>query len=278
MLKRMLFCAVLMAMLTATHAQTLKTPQPSPTQTVKQDFGTSTIELTYSRPSLKGRKLFTDLAPYGQLWRTGANGATRIKFDDDVTLGGTPVKAGEYVLYTIPGQSDWDVIINKGLDNWGADGYSQGADVARFKVKSMTTSMPVETFTMQFANIKSASADLQLLWGTTAVAIPITTDVNTRIMAQIDDAMNKDNRPYFQSAMFYMENGKDLAQAITWFDKALAQNPKAFWIYHQKANALAKQGKRDEAKQTALKSIELAKEAKNTDYVQLNEKLIASLK
>src|SRR5688572_4252495 len=113
----------------------LKTPQPSPTQTIKQDFGISTVELTYSRPSMKGRKIFGDLVPYNAIWRTGANAATKIKFADEVTIGGQKIKAGDYVLYTIPGETEWEVILNKGLTNWGIDGYKKEDDVARVKVK-----------------------------------------------------------------------------------------------------------------------------------------------
>jgi Tfp pilus assembly protein PilF len=97
-------------------------------------------------------------------------------------------------------------------------------------------------------------------------------------MAQIDNLMNKDSRPYFGAAMYYLENGKDLKQALVWFDKAVEQQPNAFWVYHQRANALAKLGKKTEARASANRSIELAKEAKNDDYVRLNEKLLAELK
>jgi Tfp pilus assembly protein PilF len=90
--------------------------------------------------------------------------------------------------------------------------------------------------------------------------------------------MNKDNKPYFQSAMYYMENGKDLAKANEWLDKAIAQDPSAFWVWHQKANCMAKMGKKPEAVTAANKSIELAKAAKNDDYVALNQKLLATLK
>ena len=90
--------------------------------------------------------------------------------------------------------------------------------------------------------------------------------------------MNRDNRPYFNAAMYYLETGKDLNQAVVWFDKAIEQNPNAFWVYHQKANALAKLGKKEDAKQAANKSIELAKAQNNDDYVKLNEKLLAGLK
>ena len=278
MLQKLIFSGAFALSLLFANAQTLRTPAPSPTQTIKQDFAISSIELTYSRPSIRGRNLFTDLAPYGQMWRTGANAATRIKFADDVTVGGMPVKAGEYVIYTIPGQTEWEVILNKGLTNWGIDGYKQADDVARFKLKSNTLNMPVETFTMQFANVKPAATDLQIMWDRTAIMVPITSDIDTKIMAQIDNAMNKDNRPYFASAMYYLETGRDLNKAVTWFDKAIEQNPNAFWIHHQRANALAKLGRKDDARAAANKSIELAKKANNNDYVRMNEKLIADLK
>ena len=119
MLQKMIFSAAFVLSLLITDAQNLRTPAPSPTQTIKQDFAISSVELTYSRPSLRGRNLHNDLAPFGQMWRTGANAATRIKFADDVTVGGVAVKAGEYAIYTIPGQSEWEVILNKGVNNWG---------------------------------------------------------------------------------------------------------------------------------------------------------------
>jgi tetratricopeptide (TPR) repeat protein len=97
-------------------------------------------------------------------------------------------------------------------------------------------------------------------------------------MAQIDQLMNKDNRPYFAAAMYYMDNSKDLNQALSWFDKAVESNPNAFWIHHQRANCLAKLGKKNEAKVAAEKSKELATAAKNDDYVLLNNNLLAELK
>jgi hypothetical protein len=266
-----LCCAALFA-----DAQSIKTPQPSPGQTLRQDFGISSIELNYSRPGMKGRKIFGDLVPYGKVWRTGANSATRIKFSDDVTIGGQTLKAGEYAIYTVPNEKEWEIIINKGSANWGTD-YKQEDDILRVKASSVKLDWPVETFTMQFSNVKSNSTDLQIMWDKTLVSVPITTDVDQKVIAQIDNAMNKDNRPYFAAAMYYMETGRDLKQALTWLDKAIEQNPTAFWIYHQKANALAKLGKKAEAKTTAQKSMELAKTANNDDYVKLNEKLIASL-
>jgi hypothetical protein len=260
------------------NAQSLKTPQPSTTQTIKQDLGIGSVELSYSRPGMKGRKIFGDLVPFGKVWRTGANSATTLQFTDSVTIGGTRIAPGKYGLLTIPDKDQWTVIISQQTDVTSPAAYQQDKDLARLTVKPVNNTSPVETFTMQFANVKSNSADLQIMWDNTTVNVPITTDVESKVMAQIDNLMNKDNKPYFQSAMYYMETGKDLNQALAWLDKAIEQNPTAFWVYHQKANALAKLGRKEEAKTTALKSMNLAKEAKNDDYVELNKKLISNLK
>jgi len=276
MLKKLLAFSILCSVILFADAQSIKTPQPSPGQMIKQDFGISSIELNYSRPGIKGRKIFGDLVPYGKVWRTGANSATRIKFSDDVIIGGQALKAGEYAVYTIPNEKEWEIIINKGSANWGTD-YKQEDDILRVKANPVKLDQPVETFTIQFANVKSSSTDLQIMWDKTLVSVPITTNIDKKIMAQIDNAMNKDGRPYFQAAMYYMETGRDLNQALTWLDKAIEQNPNAYWVYHQKANALAKLGKKSEAKTTAQKSMELARTANNDDYVKLNEKLITSL-
>jgi len=277
-MRKFILGSIVFAITFSVRSQSIKMPPPSPPQTIKQDFGISSIELSYSRPGIKGRKVFGDLVPYGKVWRTGANSATTIDFGDDVTIGGTKVPAGKYGLLTIPDKDNWKVIITKQLEVTNPADYKQESDLVRVDVKPMTMKDKMETFTMQFANVKPSTCELQIMWENTAVAVPISSDVETVVMKQIDDAMNKDNRPYFQSALYYLNNGKDLNQAIAWFDKAIAQQPDGYWIYHQKANALAKLGKKGEAKATAQKSIELAKEAKNDDYVRLNEKLLEQLK
>ncbi|MGB2704037.1 MAG: DUF2911 domain-containing protein [Chitinophagaceae bacterium] len=273
----MLITAIAVCTLFLADAQQLTTPQPSPTQTIKQNFGLSSIDLSYSRPGIKGRKIFGDLVPFGKVWRTGANNATTITFADDVTIGGTKVKAGKYGLLAIPEKKNWTLIISKQTDVTSPASYKQEEDVVRVEAKTMNMDESLETFTMQFANIKPNSCELHIMWDKTAVSLPITTDVETKVMAQIDQLMNKDNRPYFNAAMYYMDNGKDLNQALTWFDKAVEAQPNAFWIHHQRANCLAKLGKKDEAKMAAEKSKALATEQKNDDYVKLNEKLLAEL-
>ena len=278
MIKKLLLCASIWAVCSTTQAQQLRTPAPSPAQTIKQDFGLSTVELTYSRPAMKGRKIYGDLVPFGKVWRTGANSATTLTFGDEVMIGGAKIPAGKYGLLSIPDKDNWTLIITKQTDVTSPMAYKQDMDVVRVNVKPENVSMPYESFSMQFQNVKPTSLDLTIAWDKTMVTLPITTDVDAKVMAQIRNSVERDTRPYFQAAMYYLETGKDLNQALTWFDRAIEQNPNAFWVYHQKANALAKLGKKEEARQTATKSMEMAKTQNNDDYVKLNEKLIASLK
>lgn len=277
MFRKIILSGLAIITMLATNAQTIKTPPASTSQSIKQDLGIGSVELSYSRPNVKGRKVFGDLVPYGKVWRTGANQATTLNFSEEVMIGGTKVPAGKYGLVSIPDKNEWTLILTKQLDVTNPAAYKQENDIVRVKAKTMTMAAPLETFTMQFANVKSSGADLQIAWDNTGVVLPITMDIDKKVMSQIDNIMNKDNRPYFQAGLYYLESGKDLKQALTWLDKAAEQQPEAFWIHHQRANALAKLGRKDEAKQTAQKSMELAKKQNNADYVTLNEKLIATL-
>ncbi len=277
-MKKLLLVASCIGVFAMASAQQLKTPQPSTTQTVKQDFGLGSIELSYSRPNMKGRKIFGDLVPFGKVWRTGANSATTLTFTDEVTIGGKTIPAGKYGLLSIPDAKEWTLIISKQTDVTSPAAYKQDMDVVRVKVKPMALPWSFETFGMSFENIKDNSCELMIAWDKTLVALPISTNVDGKVMAQIEAAMKTDKPPYFAAAAYYLDNGKDLNQAVAWFDKAIEQNPKAFWVYYQKAKALAKLGKKADAIAVSNKSIELAKEAKNDDYVALNEKLQKDLK
>jgi len=276
-MKKLLFIIGL-AVSSFSNAQTLVTPQPSTTQTIKQNFGLSSVELSYSRPNLKGRKAIGELVPFGNVWRTGANQATTLTFGEEVTIGDKKILAGKYGLLSIPGKDSWTLIITKQLDVTSPAAYKQESDVVRVSVKPAALKENVETFTMQFANVKSNTCELNLQWENTSISLPISTDVDSKIMTQITNIMTKDNLPYFNAAMYYLESGKDLNQALTWFDKAVAQNPSAFWVQHQRANCLAKLGKKKEAIDAATKSRELATTANNSDYVKLNDDLLKKLR
>ncbi len=261
----------------------VRMPQPSTTQKISQDFGMGKIELTYSRPNVKGRAMLkenSELVPLNQLWRTGANAATRIHFSDKVTMGGTTLDTGAYVLYTVPGVDYWEVVVNKGLNNWGTDGYKQSEDVVRFKVKAAKTSSNTETFTFQFANVEAESIDLQLSWGKVAVSIPISTNVKDRLRAQVETALSAEKvnpNVYQAAANFYYEWEKDYAKALQNVNKATEVNPKAFWLFLLTAKIQKDMGQKADAKASAEKCISIATEAKNADYVRMAKELISKL-
>lgn len=259
-------------------AQTLRTPQPSTNQIIKQEFGLGTIELNYSRPSAKGRKVMGDLVPYAKVWRTGANQATILTFSEDVTIGGTLVKAGKYGLLSIPGEKEWTLIVTKDLNVTSPSAYKQENDVVRVIAPVMTMPSKAETFTMQFANISNTKCELHLRWESIAVTLPISADVDAKVMKQIDDVMNKDTKPYFAAASYYYDNGKDLGKAREWVDKAIAANPNAFWMTLLKARIHAKQGDKAGAAEMCNKTIDLATAANNDDYIKMANELKASLK
>jgi tetratricopeptide (TPR) repeat protein len=278
-MKKLLFTIACSALISLSmNAQALKTPAPSPLQTIKQDVGLGSIELSYSRPSLKSRKMFGDIEKWGLVWRTGANQATTLTFSDEVTIGGKKISPGKYGLLSIPDQNEWTFIITKQTDVTGASAYKQDQDVVRVKAKTEKAKEKVETLTMQFGNLKNNGCDLLLAWEDVAVKLPITTDVDAKVMAQIEENMKSDKPAYFQAAMYYFENNKDMDKALTWINKAAELQPEAFWVIHQQANMLAKANKKKEATAAATKSLALAKAAKNDNYIVLNEKLLTKLK
>lgn len=278
MKKAFLIAALAACLPFAMQAQALKTPTPSPLQTIKQEVGLGTLELSYSRPSLKGRKMFGDMEKYGMVWRTGANGATVLTVSDEITIGGTRLPAGKYGLLSIPDPKEWTFIITKQLDVTSGAAYKQDQDIVRVKAKTEKSPVKTETLTMQFGNLKNNGCDLILMWEDVAVKLPITTDVDAKVMAQIDENMKTDKPAYFPAALYYSENGKDINKAVEWINKAAEQQPEAFWVIHQQANILAKANKKKEAIAAATKSLALAKAAKNDNYVVMNEKLLAKLK
>ena len=256
----------------------VKTPQSSPKAVLSQVVGLTDVVVEYSRPSAKGRAIFGDLVPFENVWRTGANSATTLTFGEEVTIGDKKVAAGKYGLLSIPSKNNWILIISKQLDVTSPSAYKAESDVVRINLTPVTMANKVETFTMQFANVKSSSCELNLQWENTSVSLPISTDVDSKVMKQIENIMTKDNLPYYNAAMYYMESGKDLKQALSWFNKATEQSPTAYYMFYQKANCLVKLGKKEEAIATATKSLALAKAGKNPDYVKLNEDLLKTLK
>jgi Protein of unknown function (DUF2911) len=258
---------------------TIEFPAASPACTIKQRVGLTDIEISYSRPGVKGRTIFGSLVPYGQVWRTGANQATKITFSTAVKLNGTDIPAGTYALFTIPGEEEWTIIINKGAAQWGAFQYNQKDDVARFQARAVAINLPIETFTIEFNAIHDDSARINLVWDRTVVPIKVETDLTSKLVPQIEAVMASDakKKPYYEAAKFYYDHGQDLQKASKWVDAAIAER-EAHYIVYLKAEILAKLGDKEGAIAAAKRSTELAIQAKDTGYVKLNDDLIASLK
>jgi hypothetical protein len=253
------------------------TPAPSSTQTLEQTFGLGKITLVYSRPNVKGRKIFGYTEPYNVVWRTGANSATTITFTDEVTIEGHKVAAGTYGLFSIPTENEWTIVLSKNPKQWGAYTYKEADDYLRFKV--MPTKMPelAETFTMQFTNVFPTSADLSLTWEHTALKVHLGIDIDAKVMARIDSAMQTANKPYYDAIIYYWNNNKDMNKALTWAN-ALQTVP-GFPPYVPKlwrARVELKKGDKAAAIKDAQAGIEFAQKDNNAEYVRLNTEVLTA--
>lgn len=274
-MKKLLFFVFVLAC-THTNAQ-VKMPALSPVQTFKQDFGMGSIEVTYSRPSMRGRKIFGDLLPYGELWRTGANAATTIRFTDQVIINNKTIDTGTYAIYTIPGEKNWTFILNKGVSNWGTSDYKESDDVLRFSTDNIKLKVPKETFTMQLANMSTESCELHVMWEESSIVVPIKTDVKPKLKAQIEKALQSEKKPYYQAAQYYNDYEKDYAKALSFSQKAVQEKPEAYWIWLYQAKIQQKLGDKKGALESSNKSLEAAKKEKAEDYIRLNQEFQKTL-
>lgn len=272
--------ALAIAVMTTTSVSAqLKTPAPSPLQTLKQAFALSDITIEYSRPSAKGRVVYGDVVPFGTVWRTGANSSTKITFGEDVKVEGAELKAGTYALYSIPNKDSWDLMFYKDLTLGGdVSNYKAENEVLKIKVKPSALTEKVETFAINVADITANSASIELVWEKTRVAFKVTAEIDSKIMKTIESTIIKDNRPYFQAASYYYENDKDLKLAGEWVDKAIANNPKAYWVVLLKAKIQYKAKDLKGASATAEQAKALAAADKDDAYVKNAEKIIADCK
>ena len=268
----------------AAQAQ-IVTPQASPKSTVSQRVGLTDITIVYSRPSVKARNIFGTVVPFGKRWRTGANATTSIKFSDDVVIEGKKVAAGEYGLYTIPNKTEWLVVLNKNT-KLGADvdGFKDDQDVARFTIKPYKVASKVETFTIDFADLTPATANVTLEWENTGAKFKVTADVDPKVMVQIDEKVIKAATPapsdLAAAAVYYYDNNKDLKQALAWMEKANAAEPTKFWNLNTEAKIRLKMKDYAGATKTAeaSKKAALAATPPNGEYVKMNEELMAEAK
>ena len=271
------------SVLYAQEAKKIDFPQASPSASVKEKVGVTDVSIDYSRPSMRDRKIFGGLVPYGSVWRTGANAATKITFSTDVKVGGAAVPAGSYALFTIPGENEWTVILSKVVDDqWGSYAYNQKDDQARIKVKAVAVVEPQETMSISLQDLGGGKANLVVAWDKTRVPVQIDTELVAKLKPQIEAAMaGSGEKPYFAAAMFYYENDLDMAKAKEWIEAAAKKQPDAVWIVYREGLILKKAGDKEGAMAAATKARELASKAEGeikAEYTRLSESLIASLK
>jgi hypothetical protein len=278
-------CLIALAFLGLGVEAQVRIPAASPAGSVSTTVGLTDVKINYSRPRAKGRAIFgsaaTVLVPYGKIWRTGANNGTRISFSEDVKVEGIAVPKGEYLILTWPGATEWTIALHKNVAMGGdVSKYDAAQDAANFKVKPEKLTEKMETLTFNIGDISddSKSAKVQLAWENTSVKFTITTDYDKAVMASIEENTKVDPYNYFQAAVYYLENGKDLKQALEWVNKAADGMQSPFWVLHQKAKIQKGLGDKQGAMATATASLESAKKANNRDYQMMNEDLIKSLK
>jgi hypothetical protein len=282
MKKTLYLLAFLMLGTTIAQAQ-LKTPAPSPTAKISQEVGLSKVDLEYSRPSAKGRKVFGDLVRFGEMWRTGANASTKITFGDDAMVGpaGSKLLKGTYALYTIPNKEKWTIIFYTNTSYWGTpnENFKEEEVAAKFDVSVVKINDAVETLELGVNNLRANGADIEISWENAKVIIPFKFDTDAKVMADIKTQMDGPSAgTYYAAARYYLDEKKDLNQALDWVNKSLEKGGDKFWILRVKALILAELGKYADAIKVAEASTDLAKKEGNTDYPGLNDKSIAEWK
>ncbi|MEY3421888.1 MAG: hypothetical protein RIR48_2188 [Bacteroidota bacterium] len=257
----------------------VKTPAASPGAKIEQSVGLSTISVDYSRPSAKGRKVMGDLVPYGQLWRTGANQGTKVTFSDDVKVNGVDLKKGKYSLFTLPGATEWKVIFHKdvAMSVPGGDTYKETDEAARISVvPNNALPNPVETFTVGFSNLSDNTVEMYIAWEKTRVGFTVDVLADAKVVASINSTLaGPTANDYMAAANYYSNSGKDINKALEWGAKAVSMGANQFWNLRGYSLILAKAGKYTEAIAVAKESLAKATEAKNNDYIKMNNESIA---
>ncbi len=286
-MKKTLFSILAALLFFGVDAQ-ISVPQASPAGSVYSKVGLTDVTIDYFRPKVKGRKIFGEgsdfLQPYGTLWRAGANSGSKLTISTDAKIGGTDVKAGEYLIFATPGKDSWTVSLYSDVSLGGnVAGYDKSKEVMSTTAKPTMLSNSVEALTYNISDLSedNTSANIELSWANVSVKVPIKVDFDADVMADIEANTKVNPGNYVAAANYYLTAGKDLNKALEWMNMYLAvgENSKQFWHVHTKARILAKMGNKKEAKATAQKSLEMAKAFPNGDfgYIKRNEDLIAGL-
>ena len=259
----------------------INTPRVSPASEVEQMVGLTQIEIEYSRPSMRGREVFGNLVPFGKVWRTGADNSTKISFDTDVIISGKTIQSGTYSMFSIPNKESWEIIFYSDVELWGVPkDWSENKIVfsSMFDVKKLKKSNSVETFTISFNDLTNNDVNMSISWENTSVDIKIEVPTRSMVESDINKVLsdNPKSSDYYAAAVFYRQENINLDKALEWMNKAIEMNESPrFWQYRQQSLIMAANDKFADAVDAAKKSLNLAIEADNQDYIKMNRESIA---
>jgi Protein of unknown function (DUF2911) len=271
---------VLAILLTAASAAAeVQLPQASPGAVLTQKLGISQVTISYHRPAVKGRRIWGDLVPTGQVWRLGANNATTIELSHDAKVDGKDVKAGKYALFAIPNAAEWTLILNKKSDQWGAYFYKQEDDVLRFNVKPQAAEA-TEWFDVDAVPLSENAMRVDITWEKVRVPFTIEFDTPALVWKSIDDTLARSSatwEDFHAAARYAWQTNTRMDDGLEWIDEAMKRQ-ESFWNYELKGLILHRLGRDEEATPLMHKAAELSKGKAPKEYTENVLKEVASWK
>lgn len=283
-MKKIIFTSFLLIQTLLINAQEkvqIRTTSASPASTFDQEVGSAKIKIAYSRPLVRGRKIFGELVPFDKLWRTGASDCTVITTSEDIYFGNSILKSGSYSIFSIPSVGEWIIIVNTDITLHGETGYDEKKDVMRFKVPTEKRPYFYETFTIELNDINSkGEAFLKIFWENTMVKIPIKSKEDDTLLALIDQHIVKgktqDANLLFQAANFYYSTNRDFKQAIKWLLEAEKLNPQNFYYPNLRQKIASENKDYASAIEAAKRAVSLADKEKMKKTIETLNNKIAS--
>jgi len=242
--------------------QQIKTPRPSPDATVIQFVGVTEVKIDYSSPGVKGRKVWGELVPFGEIWRTGANEATTITFSDAVKVNGTELPAGTYGIHTIPNESEWEFIFSKDTKVDGSSNFNKDNEVLRIKAKPEEHHF-MERMTFLFADVIDNSVVVSLLWDRLKVSFKIETNTQELFLSNAREQLSWS--PTFQAAQYCLTSNTNLEEAYKWIEASCLIS-EVYWNKRVKAQIQHKLGMENEAITSMEKAIELGSKMESAPF------------
>jgi hypothetical protein len=246
----------------STFGQQLKTPRPSPEATVIQFVGVTEVKIDYSSPGVKGRKIWGELVPFGEIWRTGANEATTITFSDVVKINGNELPAGTYGIHTIPNENEWEFIFSKDTKVDGSSNFDKEKEVLRVKAKPEEHHF-MERMTFLFTDVTDNSVSVNLLWDKLNVSFKIETNTQELFLSKAREQLSWS--PTFQAAQYCLTNNTNLEEAYKWIEASCLIN-EVYWNTRVKAQIQHKLGMKNESITTMEKAIALGSKMEEAPF------------